>query len=232
MYRLIGKMEGELLLITDQELHHLRVLRLKTYDRVEVNDLEGNVYEGEIVSIEKNRALVKPIRKLPAPAQGLNINLFLCMPNQLSKVDDLIEPISQLGVDSLIPVISKRSATKPKEIAKKREKWEKIALQSIKQCKRLFPLRIENPVEIHKIKVESGLKLVFYEKEEVNTLKSLDIKPDFDVSILIGPEGGLEEEEVRVLKKMGFIPISLGKNILKMETAIIVAICQTKFILQ
>lgn len=229
MYRLIGKKEGELLTITEEELKHLKVLRLSVSNRVEVNDLEGNIYEGEILQIDKRRALVKPIKKLEIIQEELNIQLFLCMPNQLSKVDDLIEPISQLGVKILTPVLSRRSAVKQKDVQKKIDKWQRIALQSIKQCKRQFPLTIENPIEIHKIKVNDGLKLVFYEKEKENTLKSLEVKQEREVSILIGPEGGLEEEEVNLLKKEGFIPLSLGRMVLKMETAVIVAICQAKF---
>lgn len=229
MYRFIGKKEGEFLVIQDQELQHLKVLRLKDLDMVEVNDLNGNIYEGQIIEINKKKAIVKPLKKLNIEDEDLNITLMVCVPNQPSKIDDLIEPISQLGVNRLIPVISKRSAIKISDIIKKKEKWEKIGLNSIKQCKRVFPLKIENPVELPKINIDNGLKFVFYEKESFNNLKTLNIDSFKDISIIIGPEGGFEDREIDILKEKGFIPLTLGKNILKFETAVIVSICQIKF---
>lgn len=228
MHRLIGKREGELIYITDEELQHLRVLRLKPSDRVEVNLLDGNVFEGEILEIDKKLAKVKPVKKLDIKEPSLKVTLFLGMPNQLSKVDDLIEPISQLGVDRLVPVITKRSAVKEKDILRKKEKWEKIALNSIKQCKRLFPVVVENPVNIHKINPE-GLRLVFYEKERLNSLKTVELEKTDRISVFIGPEGGFEEEEISLLKQRGFLVLSLGEYILKMETAVIVSLCQVNF---
>lgn len=228
MYRLIGRREGELFYITDEELKHLRVLRLKPSDRVEINDLNGNVFEGEILEIDKKVAKVKPVRRLEAVDTPLKISLFLGMPNHLSKVDDLIEPISQLGVYRLVPVITKRSAVKEKDVLRKKDRWEKIALNSIKQCKRLFPVVVENPVDIHKINPE-GLKLVFYENERVNKLKTMEFEKVDEVSVFIGPEGGFEEEEISMLKQKGFITLSLGDYILKMETAVIVSLCGLNF---
>ncbi|MCX7760607.1 MAG: 16S rRNA (uracil(1498)-N(3))-methyltransferase [Hydrogenothermaceae bacterium] len=229
MYRLLGRKESDYLIIEDEELHHLRVLRLKEGDTVEVNDLQGNVYEGEIIQITKKQAVLKPIRKIEIQEDKLNITLYLCMPNQLSKVDDIIEPISQLGVKRFVPVISKRSAVKLSDILKKKEKWEKIALQSIKQCKRLFPVIIENPINLTNIKSEDDFKIVFYEKERENKLKSLNLPQVSNISVVIGAEGGFEESEINFLKEKGFISLSLGDYILKMETAIIVSICQIKF---
>ncbi|MEJ5172819.1 MAG: RsmE family RNA methyltransferase [Hydrogenothermaceae bacterium] len=229
MYRLIGRKESDYLIIEDEELHHLKVLRLKEGNTVEVNDLQGNVYEGEILQITKKQAVLKPIRKIEIPEDKLNITLYLCMPNQLSKVDDIIEPISQLGVKRFVPVISKRSAVKHSDVLKKKEKWEKIALQSIKQCKRLFPVIIENPVNLANIKSEDELKVVFYEKERESRLKDLDLPQVNSISVVIGAEGGFEESEINFLKGKSFVPLSLGDNILKMETAIIVSLCQIRF---
>ncbi|MEZ0323471.1 MAG: RsmE family RNA methyltransferase [Hydrogenothermaceae bacterium] len=229
MYRLLGRKEGEYLIIEDDEFHHLKVLRLKEGDTVEVNDLQGNVYEGKILQITKKQAVLKQLKKVEIPEDKLNINLYLCMPNQLSKVDDVIESISQLGVKRFIPVISKRSAVKHSDILKKKGKWEKIALQSIKQCKRLFPVIIENPINLTNIKSEDKLRVVFYEKEKESKLKNLDFPQVSNVSVIIGPEGGFEEGEINFLKEKGFMPLSLGDYILKMETAIIVSLCQIKF---
>lgn len=229
MYRLIGKKDGEFLVIDGQELHHLKVLRLKEGDTIEVNDLNGNVYVGNIIAIEKNRGIIKPLSRLEIKEPELEISLYLCLPNQLSKVDDVLESISQLGVKRFVPVISKRSAVKISDVLKKMEKWDRIAIQSIKQCKRLFPVVVEKPEYLHKIISEDEVKFVFYEKERRNKLKDIEIKKPKTVSVVIGPEGGFEESEIDFLMERGFLPLSLGENILRLETAIIVALCQVDF---
>ncbi len=228
--RFIGKVKEKEFILEDEELHHAKVRRVKVGEYVEINDLQGNVYLGVIKEITKKKIIGQIIDKLREEDENIKINLYLCMPNHLSKVDDLIEPMSQLGVYSLIPVISKYTSVKEKDISRKIKKWEKIAINSIKQCKRLFPLKIEQPVKLPLLKPEGEKRFVFYEKEKEKNMKNflgLDAK---EIDILIGGEGGLSEEEIITLKTKGFETISLGKNILKMETAVITAVCQVKFV--
>lgn len=229
----IGKFEGDFLVLTDDEYHHaVKVRRLKEGDKVEVNDLQGNIYLGEILKIEKNKALIKPIQKQDIKIPDYKITLYQCMPNQLSKIDDIIEPISQLGVDRFVPVLSKNSAVKQSDVEKKIQKWEKIALNSIKQCRRLYPVSIDKPVKLSNINSYDDLKVVFYEKEYERKTKDLLGKTFQSCSIVIGNEGGFEKEEIKLLVDKGFLPFSLGNYILKMETAIIVGVCQIKMILE
>jgi len=109
---------------------------------------------------------------------------------------------------------------------------KKIALNSIKQCKRPFPIIIEKPLKLYNIKSNDDLKVVFYEKEQQNKAKMLMNNNFKAASVFIGNEGGFKGEEIEYLKKEGFIPLSLGDYILKMETAIIIGICQIKCILE
>ncbi|NPA53445.1 MAG: 16S rRNA (uracil(1498)-N(3))-methyltransferase [Aquificae bacterium] len=228
--RFIGKIEKDKAFIEDEEFHHTKVRRIKEGQKIEINDLKGNVYLVEVEKIEKKRLIGKVLEKISVSDEKLDLRLFLCMPNQLSKVDDLIEPISELGVSKLIPVISTYTAVKEKDIERKLRKWEKIALNSIKQCKRLFPLKIEKPIKLLDIKPTGEYRFVFYEKEKEKTLKDFYGKKGEKIDILIGAEGGLTEEEIFNLKIKGFETVSLGKNILRMETAVITAVCQVKFV--
>jgi len=229
----IGNFEGDFLVLTDEEFHHaVKVRRIKEGNLVEVNDLKGNLFLGEVLKIEKKKVLIKPLEKVEVKQPNYRITLYQCMPNQLSKVDDIIEPISQLGVDRLVPVICKNSAVGFQEVEKKIPKWEKIALNSIKQCRRLFPLVIDKPIKLSNISNDDDLKVVFYEKEKVNKLKDFINSRYSSCSLVIGNEGGFTEEEIESLKSKGFVTVSLGDYILKMETAIIVGVCQTKFILE
>ncbi|PMP77309.1 MAG: hypothetical protein C0178_03005 [Sulfurihydrogenibium sp.] len=229
----IGNFEGDFLVLTDEEFHHaVKVRRIKEGNLVEVNDLKGNLFLGEVLKIEKKKVLIKPLEKVEVKQPNYRITLYQCMPNQLSKVDDIIEPISQLGVDRLVPVICKNSAVGFQEVEKKIPKWEKIALNSIKQCRRLFPLVIDKPIKLSNISNDDDLKVVFYEREKVNKLKDFINSRYSSCSLVIGNEGGFTEEEIESLKSKGFVTVSLGDYILKMETAIIVGVCQTKFILE
>lgn len=229
----IGLYEKEFLILVDEEYHHaVKVKRIKEGQIIQVNDLQGNIFLGEVLKIEKNKVIVKPIEKIEIKNPSYKITLFQCMPNQLSKIDDIIEPISQLGVDRFIPVISKHSAVKVSDIEKKIPKWEKIALNSIKQCNRTFPLIIDKPIKLSNISSVDDFKVVFYEKEYENKVKNFMNNKYFSCSIVIGNEGGFEESEIEHLKNKGFITLSLGNYILKMETAIIVGICQIKLILE
>ncbi|WP_297888088.1 RsmE family RNA methyltransferase [Sulfurihydrogenibium sp.] len=228
----IGNPEGDYLVLTDEEYHHaVNVKRIKEGFLIEVNDLKGNMYLGEVVKIDKNKVVVKPIEKLHIKTPLYKITLYQCMPNQLSKIDDIIEPVSQLGVDRFVPVLSKNSAVKLSDIEKKIPKWEKIALNSVKQCRRLFPVVIDKPIKLSNINSNDQLKVVFYEKEKENKVKNLIDKKYSSCSVVIGNEGGFDEYEIQELKNKGFISLTLGDYILKMETAIIVGVCQIKLIL-
>lgn len=231
MYRFISKRKvNGYFYLEDDELHHAKVRRIKLGDKVEINDLNGNIYLTEVIEIKKRYIKLKEIEQLNHKDLDIKITLYQVIPNRPSKIDDLIEPISELGVYKFVPVISKYTSIKEKEILKKIPKWEKLALNSIKQCKRLFPVRIGNPVKLENLQDKSELKIVFYEKEKDLNLKIFYGKEYKDISILIGAEGGFNENEIELLKKRGFISCGLSQNILRMETAIISAVCQVMFV--
>ncbi|WP_457641968.1 RsmE family RNA methyltransferase [Persephonella sp.] len=228
--RFIGHTNEGFAYLTDEELKHAKVKRIREKEKIEINDLNGNVYLVEVTEVTKKYLKGKILEKLEIKEEKLKITLYQCVPNQPSKIDDLIESISELGVYKFVPVISKYSAVKEKDIQKKVSKWEKKAVNSIKQCKRLFPLKIENPIKIEDIITEDEGKFVFYEKEKEKNLKDFINKKIDRISVVIGAEGGFTEEEIEILRAKGFVSLTLGKNILRMETAVIAGICQIRFV--
>ncbi len=227
--RFIGKVEDTQFIIQDEEFHHAKVRRIKKGYKIEINDLQGNVYLGVVTDIEKKSIKGKILEKIPVIEDKFCINLFLGVPNKLSKIDELIPSITEIGVKRLIPVITKNTAVKEKEILRKIPKWEKISLNSIKQCGRLFPLKIDMPAAINKISPTSPIRVVFYEKEKSKTLKEMKTQTD-SVDVFIGAEGGITDEEIEILKNKGFEAFSLGSYILRMETAVVTGICQVNFV--
>lgn len=227
----IGKVWNGKIIIENEEYHHaINVKRLKLKDKIEVNDLNGNFFIGTIYEIKKNSLLVTIDEKVKKSPPRINITLYQCLLNKLSKIDELIEPISQLNVTTFVPVMSDFTSIKAKDIQNKMEKWQKIAIQSIKQCKRLFPLHIENPQRLYNIDPIAKLKIAFYENEKHQTLKDLNTQNLDSLAIIIGPEGGFSENEVYYLQKKGFMTLSLSDNILKTEVATIVALSQIELI--
>ncbi|NPA52133.1 MAG: 16S rRNA (uracil(1498)-N(3))-methyltransferase [Aquificae bacterium] len=229
--RFIGRLEETgRFVIEGDEFHHAKVRRIKQGDKVEINTLGNGIYLCEVTKVEKGKIIGSIIEPIPLVEEKVRITLYQCVPNHLSKIDNIIEPISELGVYELVPVLSAFSAIKEKDVLKKIKKWEKIALNSIKQCKRAFPLKIEKPIKLVDIKPSHQWNIVFYEKssQKLACEKNNGIE---NVGVLIGAEGGLTREEIEILKKKGFEPFSLGRNILRLETAVVVGVCQVKFIL-
>jgi len=229
--RFIAKVEDNIAYLEDEELHHaIKVKRLKEGDLLEINDLQGNIYKAKIIEINKKYAKLEIIEKIHQEEEKLKITLYLAVPYQLSKIDEIIDNISQLGVYKFVPVITKNCAIKEQDVIKKLEKWKKIAIQSIKQCKRVYPVIIEKPIKLDKIIDNYQLKIVFYEKEKEKSLHDIEMNKDItDIAVVIGNEGGFTEEEINLLLKKGYQKLKLCNNILRMETAIIVGICQINF---
>ncbi|HHG74146.1 MAG TPA: 16S rRNA (uracil(1498)-N(3))-methyltransferase [Persephonella sp.] len=230
MDRFLGEVKDGRFFLKGEEVKHAKVKRVKKGQIVQINDLKGNIFTGVVEDIGKDLVQGKILKKLPVKEEKFFLQLFLGVPNRPSKIDDLIEPISQLGVSQLIPVITERTAVKEKDILRKINRWKKIALNSIKQCGRLYPLEILNPVKLKDIKTEAEKKVVFFEREKHFSLKKEKIKKANSVAIFIGGEGGITDDEIEILSKKGFKPASLGDYILKMETAVIVGVCQVNFV--
>ncbi|WAM30769.1 RsmE family RNA methyltransferase [Caldicellulosiruptor naganoensis] len=215
--------------ITDKEdiNHIVKVLRKKEGASVELCDGIYD-YKAKILEISKDKIKVAIEEKvLNQREPQKDVFLFQCIiKNQ--KMDIIIQKATELGVKVLIPVISKRVVIDISEKEEKKiERWQKIAKEAQKQCLRPYPPLIQKPIEIGRVKDfldELDLLIIPYEKK--NEEVYLDINPNTNrVGILIGPEGGFEEEEIKIFKDLQKVRIvSLGKRILRSETATISAI--------
>lgn len=139
------------------------------------------------------------------------------------KMDLTIQKLTEIGINKLIPINTKRGVAK---VSEKKEKWDLIVKEALKQCQAVRPLIISDVLKIENLKLEEyDLVIVPYECEEEYTLKNLLIKrKDMIEKILyiIGPEGGFDESEIEYLKNNGANIVTLGKRILRAETASIV----------
>ncbi len=221
-----NNIERDKIKIDGEDLNHLKnVLRSRAGEVVYISDNETYSYKTEILEIGKSEAILnikdkkRIIRKLP------RLTLFQCVLKKNS-MEFVIQKATEIGVDRIIPVMSRRVIADGEKISGKIERWQKISDGASKQSKRDFKCEITEPEYIYSIKVsEYGLFYVPYEEstaEDENiteTLKSLSGVTD--IAYIIGPEGGFEQKEIEFLKKSGGREIRLGRNIYRSETAAI-----------
>ncbi len=211
--------------LSPEESHHLKdVLRLKEGTWIRLLDLEGKEFLARVEKLGK-KVLVraeKILRQEPPPKVQVILLLPLLKKELLSF---LVEKAVELGITEIIPFYSSRTIVKASP--KLREKLEKRALQSLKQCGRLWPLKIYQPLSLREaLSLEAEKKIVAYEREEKVTLKN--ILESFSAQKLLlasGPEGGFSEEEISLLKDAGFLSVSLGPLTLRAETAAFYLMC-------
>ena len=170
----------------------------------------------------------KIIKELETNVESnIEVSIFQGLP-KADKMELIIQKSVELGVHDITPIEMKRCVVKlqGKDKTKKIERWQKISEVAAKQCGRNYIPKInniENLKEISEKIKDYDVVLVAYEEEKENTLKNeLELlKKDNDnikIAVVIGPEGGIDKEEIEVLKRNGAKIITLGKRILRTET--------------
>ena len=220
--------------ITGDDAHHItRVLRMKAGDALSLCDGAGNEYDALIVSVSPEAVVCTVSNPHASEAESpVQVSLFQCLP-KAGKMELIVQKCTELGVFSVVPVQSARCVVVPgKDYDKKRERYNRVALEAAKQSRRAMVPQVLPLTELKKIDVKSfDLFLVAYEDENTVSLKQALRATGIlqSIALLIGPEGGLEEGEVRQLVQAGAKSVSLGKRILRTETAGIAMLAQTLY---
>lgn len=226
--------ENEEIWITGSDVNHIKnVLRKKIDDKINIcnSDTQKN-YECVIKNIEENKIVCKILDEVKSLAESnLNITIFQGLPKS-DKMELIIQKATELGVKTIVPVITKRTVIKLKDKDKqnKVDRWRKIAEVAAKQSGRDIVPTIENIINIADIKFDEFDKIfVLYEneekisiKDEIEQLKN-DNKEELNIGIVIGPEGGFAESEIEQLRlNQNVSVVTLGKRILRTETVALV----------
>ena len=218
--------------------HIINVLRLKPGDRIGLFDGTGKQYEARISTLSSAKVEVSVLGSfdpgVESPLELVVAQSFL----KEGKMDDLIRKLTELGISRWIPFISGRSVPRPdeKRIVARTLRWEKIAKEAAKQCKRVKITRIGKMVSIEEIlasEKDFDLKIVFWENEK-NPLDQKSLTAEHNdlkrILVMFGPEGGFEVNEIEKAKESGFITAGIGPRILKAETATICACALIQFL--
>ena len=221
------QISGENAYIEGSDVKHIvNVLRMKTGEELLISVKGDWDYLCKIVDIETDRVNLKVLESMEQRELPVNITLLQGIPKS-DKLEMIIQKAVELGVSEIIPVKTKRVVVKieEKKLSAKLNRWNAIAESAAKQSKRsiipkiLEPQSIDNALEIVK---DFDVKLIPYENADSidKTRRILDnMDKTGNISVFIGPEGGFEEDEVKKAIDLGFEVITLGKRILRTETA-------------
>ena len=209
--------KDNLFLLKDEDLYHIKtVMRMNVNDEIEV------VYEQKVYICKLDKNYNAIIEKVIENNKVKKMNYVLCVPIlQEQKMSFILQKATELGVDLIIPILTSRSMVKVKDKENKKiERWKRICKEASEQSKRVTIPLVSEVKKITDLDLD-GLKIVCSTKEKDNTLKKIlknNLKCD-KIIMVVGPEGGLTLDEENQLIDLGFIPTSLGDNILRVETA-------------
>lgn len=215
---------GQVRLLGEDEKHIKTVLRAREGEEVTLCDGEGMDYLCRIASLERG-VLLDVLEKTPCEAEPeIKLTLYQGLP-KADKMEWIIQKCVEIGIDRIVPMATERAIVKlDKKEGKKLERWQKIAEAAAKQSGRGKIPEVSQRVLKFAEAVEEAAGLdgaaIPYEKETENGLRQF--ASGFSgktAGIFIGPEGGFSEDEIALAKEKGIRPVSLGKRILRTETA-------------
>lgn len=224
----VENINDEKIILDGESARHIaKSLRMRVGDVICVTDGGGDDYGCQIKEITKDEVVLKVCYKQACESEpSCRVTIYQGVPKS-SKMEDIIQKCVELGVCEIVPTLTKRCVSRPddKAAGKKNQRYQKIALEAAQQSGRGIVPKIENMKTLRQAiaEDESDVKIVFYEG---GGEKLADIvKPDTEsVSVFIGPEGGFEQEEVEQIEASGGVRATLGKRILRTQTAPVAAL--------
>ncbi len=221
---------GENVIVIDDrdDLHHMRrVLRLTPGDELDISDSAEWEYRARLITLGDDRAEAQILDKQRFAAEPeTRITLFQGIPKQ-GKMETIVQKSVELGVAAIVPVFMARTVVADKgNFDKKIQRWQKIADEAVKQCRRGVIPQVSAAVRAEALpELLTGYDLVLipYENEDETSIKDVlrsdDAAAAGNIALIIGPEGGFAAEEVERAAAAGAKAVSLGRTVLRTETA-------------
>ena len=220
--------------ITGEDAKHIaKVLRMKVGDELTVCDTKGRDYDCMIEEIGAGEVRLKVLSVAPSQSEpDVRVHLYQAMP-KADKMETIIQKAVELGAASITPVMTRRCVSRPDAMSmdKKLVRYNRIALEAAKQCGRgvvppVLPL-LELPQALEQMQW-TGCPILFYENATAPAkqviAKARESGKELEIAVLIGAEGGFDEDEVALAREHGCHILSLGKRILRCETAPLAAL--------
>lgn len=227
---------GDTARITGEDVRHIsRVLRLRVGEKIAVCDGRATEYIGEITEISDQAVLCRLSEGTPSLSESaVRVTLFQGLPKS-GKMETIVQKCVELGIDTVVPTLFSRCVAVPtRDFEKKRIRYQRVALEAAKQSRRGIIPKVTGVVKPKDIDFDAfDTVLIAYEDEHATTLKqALRAGVGERIALIVGPEGGLEQEEVDSLRSRGAKAVSLGRRILRTETAGMAMLAQVLYELE
>lgn len=224
----VNYINGEKISLDEEQSRHIaKSLRMRVGDMLTVCDGAGSDYGCMIEEITKDTVTLCVCCKQASDTEpSLRVSLYQGVPKS-DKMEDIIQKCVELGIYEITPVLTKRSVSRPdeKQAKKKQARYNKIALEAAQQSGRGIVPSVNEMVSFKNAvaQCDADLKIIFYEGggESLKALLTQDVKT---VAMFIGPEGGFEKDEVEAVIAAGGVNATLGKRILRTQTAPVAAL--------
>jgi 16S rRNA (uracil1498-N3)-methyltransferase len=205
----------------EESKHIIKVLRKKDTDILFVTNGEGFLFKTEITLASDNKCTVKILSYEKIEPSKFKLHLAVAPTKMNDRYEWFLEKATEIGIHEITPIICDRSERKVVNL----ERFDKILLSAMKQCNQLYLPKLNEAISFKEFikRKNDGLQLIAHcEETDKKTLKSI-LKPNEDVTLLIGPEGDFSEKEIALALDNNYIPVSLGNTRLRTETAAVVA---------
>lgn len=206
--------------ISGAEFHHaVRVVRVRPGEEIELFDGKGHAAHGRVTEIGRDALHVEIDRHIASRESPVRIHLAAAI-IQIDKFELVLQKATELGVASIVPLVTDRIEVRPERYRGKAARWEKIVFEAVKQSGRAVVPPVNEPLTFEAAVKNASMKLFFDADEEP------DPTPDSigEVTIFIGPEGGWSEREIAAARASGCIFQRLGPRRLRAETASVCAV--------
>lgn len=210
--------------------HLSSALRMKVGQEITLFNGQGGEYAATLTEVGKNKVSVKVVEYRNINRESaLKIHLVIGV-SRGERMDLIVQKATELGATEITPLFTERTEVKlsGERLAKKARHWQQIAISACEQCQRNSVPVINSPVTLDQWLHQSeqthsnqSLKLVLHHRTEKRLSEHQSIE---DICLLVGPEGGLGEQEIAAAREKGFQPLGLGPRVLRTETAPLAAI--------
>jgi 16S rRNA (uracil1498-N3)-methyltransferase len=227
----------------DEAHHALRVLRIETGERVTVLDGAGNQFDCEVREATKRSVTLAVLHKNSLPPLPCQITLLQAVP-KAKAMDYIVQKATELGAARIVPILSERTVVHldGEDANDKADKWQQIAIESIKQCGSPWLTKIETPVTLKSYlarREKFDLPLVAalqddrrHPREFIEHFRGEHNRLPATACVWIGPEGDFSPVEMDLIKAGGAFPITLGRLVLRSDTAAIYSLSVLNYELQ
>jgi 16S rRNA (uracil1498-N3)-methyltransferase len=212
----------------EESKHIIKVLRKKDTDILFVTNGLGLLFETEITLASDSKCTVKINTITEAEKPKYQLHLAVAPTKMNDRYEWFLEKATEIGIHEITPIICNRSERK----AVNTERFEKILLSAMKQCNQLYLPKLNPAISFAEFikQKQNGLQLIAHcEETDKKSLKSV-LKPNEDVTLLIGPEGDFSKKEIALALANNYVPVTLGNTRLRTETAAIVGCHSVVFV--